>query len=141
MPRNRSKKRRGSANLVEMIAAIAILAIMLRLTMPLLSIGLRTGIDTTEKCNVQADMDYLVEALQADVKSAERVEVDDGKIHILNGNTLTVYWISANGTLYRDNERVISNIETGMVVPGDESTIGLYLVFADGSVFDFTFTR
>ena len=135
-----NRKRRGMTNLIETICCVLLFAVILTVLITMMSFSNEWTLKAQDSMQEQLDTDYLIESLQADIKSADSVDATSTEIHIMSEDALIVYKLKGD-TLYRNSEKVVSGIETVMFVPDDGDNIEVYIRFQNETLIDVNIHR
>ena len=138
------KKRRGMASLLETVLCLVLFSFALIM---ILTIGSHIGAwnaSLVRSTNTEQDIDYFIQIFTNDVKSSRQVTVSDTGIEIVTNNELIIYAHGIDeggaGTLYRNNEYVISGL-TDVSFSYTGETVQAYLLMNNGEIVNFTIRR
>lgn len=135
------KKRRGITSIMEAVICITIFSSLLVLLLSLMAFSTSWNTKAAAAVVNKLDTDYFVETIECDAKSASSLYAQKKRLEITRDSSLVVYRIDGN-TLYRDDEVITENLESGSFIPqGNEDEVGIYLVYKDGSVVDMVLNR
>lgn len=135
------KKRRGITSIMESVICLTIFASLIVLLLSLMAYSTSWNSKAAAAVVNKMDTDYFTETIECDAKSASSLNAQEKRLEITRGDSLVIYRIEGN-ILYRDDEIVTENLESGTFVPqGNEDEVGVYLVYKDGSVVDMMLNR
>ena len=133
-------KRRGMSSIVEVVACLVLFSMIVTALIAIMGFSTTIGSDAKLIVNQSNETDFLIKALQTDVKSSTEIEVNDEMLQIISSTDIITYLLE-NGNLYRNTDIIATNIGSGMFVPVDENAVGLVLHFASGDFINMTFSR
>ena len=135
------KKRRGMFSFVETLSCLLIFALLLVGTLTLTAQSVNTQAEMQMAVYQKMDADFLAELFQTDIKSADMLDVvSDTELHIINEGSTIIYRIR-DYELYRNDERVLEFVISGIFIPSDGTSVGLYLRLAGGEIIDVTICK
>lgn len=138
---NIKKTHRGISSLFETVTCVALISLLI---VALLSIMAATTVATMESQQAvaeKANTDFFIENLQVDVKSALFMETPENtQILLTRENELVLYRLE-EGTLYRNDEIALTNINSSTFVSEDGDTLGIYITRENGEIIDLTISR
>lgn len=141
MPRNiRLRRRRGSSSILEAVISLTIFGGIMVILLALLSNISGWTSKATAVTEQKVDIDYLVETISCDIKSSSSAEVVGDELQLVSSEKIISYILKTD-TLYRNNQRVISDVNSCMFVPEAGDMVGLYIELKDGTVVDMTVRR
>lgn len=135
-----TRKRRGMTNLVEAVSCLILFSFLMTMLLTIMGAMSSANIESQETLIEKMEADNFIETLQTDIKSAGEIELSNSVLHLISDEEMHTYQIQ-NQVLFRDGELFVSDIESGMFIPVDKDSVGVYIRFGSGEVMDITFTR
>lgn len=134
------QRRRGMTSIMETVISMTLFAMILIVLMQMLSYSNEWTMKTQKQMDQKIDIDYLVDVLEEDVKSATTIELVDEKLQIVSPTKVTIY-ARYGAAVYRDSEEVISDIVACSFTPLDGDSVRVYVQTEDYEIIDLTVHR
>lgn len=134
------RKRRAMTSIMETVISMTLFAMILVVLMQMLAYSNEWTMKTQKQMDQKIDIDYLVDVLEEDVKSATTIELVDEKLQIVSPTKVTVY-ARYGAAVYRDSEEVIGNIIACSFTPLDGDSVRVYVQTEDYDIIDLTIHR
>lgn len=134
------RKRRAMTSIMETVISMTLFAMILVVLMQMLAYSNEWTMKTQKQMDQKIDIDYLVDVLEEDVKSATTIELVDEKLQIVSPTKVTVY-ARYGAAVYRDSEEVIGNIIACSFTPLDGDSVRVYVQTEDYNIIDLTIHR
>lgn len=134
------RKRRAMTSIMETVISMTLFAMILIVLMQMLAYSNEWTMKTQKQMDQKIDIDYLVDVLEEDVKSATTIELVDEKLQIVSPTKVTVY-ARYGAAVYRDSEEVIGNIIACSFTPLDGDSVRVYVQTEDYDIIDLTIHR
>lgn len=134
------RKRRAMSSIMETVISMTLFAMILIVLMQMLAYSNEWTMKTQKQMDQKIDIDYLVDVLEEDVKSATTIELVDEKLQIVSPTKVTVY-ARYGAAVYRDSEEVIGNIIACSFTPLDGDSVRVYVQTEDYDIIDLTIHR
>lgn len=134
------RKRRAMTSIMETVISMTLFAMILIVLMQMLAYSNEWTMKTQKQMDQKIDIDYLVDVLEEDVKSATTIELVDEKLQIVSPTKVTIY-ARYGAAVYRDSEEVIGNIIACSFTPLDGDSVRVYVQTEDYDIIDLTIHR
>lgn len=134
------RKRRAMTSIMETVISMTLFAMILIVLMQMLAYSNEWTMKTQKQMDQKIDIDYLVDVLEEDVKSATTIELVDEKLQIVSPTKVTIY-ARYGAAVYRDSEEVIGNIMACSFTPLDGDSVRVYVQTEDYDIIDLTIHR
>lgn len=134
------RKRRAMTSIMETVISMTLFAMILVVLMQMLAYSNEWTMKTQKQMDQKIDIDYLVDVLEEDVKSATTIELVDEKLQIVSPTKVTIY-ARYGAAVYRDSEEVIGNIIACSFTPLDGDSVRVYVQTEDYDIIDLTIHR
>ena len=142
MPVKLGKHRRRGFSYIEMLTSIIVFALGLVCFMTIVINNVKAQADLQKQVVSKLDIDFLIEMMQTDVKSADTLEVTDGsRLQIVTSENQIIVYEVKNYMLRRNNEVALRYVVDSAFIPSAGDSIGIYIKLAGGELIDVTFSR
>lgn len=142
MPVNLKKHKRRGFTYIEMMISIIVFTLGFIGFLTIIIQNVNTQAKLQSQIEQKMDIDFLVEMMQTDIKSARSLEVlEDTKLQIITSDDLVILYEVKNYMLRRNEEVVLRYVLDSAFTPGGGDSVGVYMEQIGGEVIDVTFCR